>query len=205
MTYKEITRESYQSTAEEFARNVLELAPTESIQRFYHMLPSDGKILDMGCGSGRDAKIFTEMGLSVLGVDISSNLLGIAKQHAPLAEFQIMDIENLSFPPSTFHGIWAACSLSHVPKKLFPHVLGKIHLMLKHNGYFYLTLRQGVGEFLEKDLRYGNFEKFWSFFEEQEIQDLMQSSHFEVLECKSVYKKAKYQTFRCVRLFCQKK
>jgi SAM-dependent methyltransferase len=93
--YKKITKESYQSTAEEFARNVDDLAPTGSIEKFIKLLPPKAKIIDIGCGSGRDAKLFTNMGATVLGIDFSSNLIDIAKRKAPLAEFQLNDIKLL--------------------------------------------------------------------------------------------------------------
>ena len=111
MSYKETTRESYQATAEEFTQNVADLAPMESIQKFVDLLPAKAKIIDIGCGSGRDAKIFTEMNYSVLGIDFCQKLIDIAKVNAPLAEFKVMDIETDTFPTSFFDGAWAACSL----------------------------------------------------------------------------------------------
>ncbi|WP_146751417.1 hypothetical protein [Legionella feeleii] len=62
---KETTRESYQSTAAAFARNVAELAPTGSIEKFINFLPPKAKIIDIGCGSGRDAQLFSTMGAEV--------------------------------------------------------------------------------------------------------------------------------------------
>lgn len=150
--------------------------------------------------------IFTEKGLSVLGIDFCQNLVDIAKTHAPLAEFQLLDIETAIFTPASFDGVWAGCSLSHIPKKVLPDVLKNIYFTLKEDGYFYLTLKKGNGEILEKDLRYegGDFVKFWSFFEEKELQEFVKSAKFKILECVTVHKEAKYQTHPCVRLFCQK-
>jgi len=204
MSDKAITKESYQATAEEFTHNVADLAPMESIQKFVNFFPPKAKIIDIGCGSGRDAKIFTEKGLCVLGIDFSQNLINIAKSNAPLAEFQIMDIEEISFPPASFDGAWAGCTLSHIPKKILPSVLQNIHSILKAGGYFYLTVKNGMGEGLKEDLRYGNFEKFWSFFEEDEIANYIQSADFKIIDCCTVQKKFKYQTHPCVRIFCQK-
>lgn len=204
MSDKTITKESYEATAKEFMHNVADLAPMESIQKFINFLPAEAKIIDIGCGSGRDAKIFTENGLSVLGIDFSQNLINIAKNNAPSAEFQIMDIETMTFTPSLFDGAWAGCALSHISKKILPSVLQNIHSLLKANGYFYLTVKKGVGEGLEEDLRYGNFEKFWSFFEEDELANYVRSANFKIVDCCIVQKKFKYQTHPCIRIFCQK-
>jgi ubiquinone/menaquinone biosynthesis C-methylase UbiE len=204
MLNKEITKESYQTTAKEFARNVANMAPLESIEKFITLLPPNAKILDIGCGSGRDAKIFTDNGANVLGIDFSSQLLDIAKTHAPRAEFLLMDIETLNLPAASFDGAWAACSLGHIPKSGISSTLKQIRLLLKENGYFYLALKQGSGELLENDLRYeGNPQKFWAYYEEGELQHLLQESGFKILDFKTIEKQFPYQTHRAFRVFCQ--
>lgn len=205
MSYKEITRNSYEATASAFAHNVADLAPVHSIERLIKLLPAKAKILDLGCGSGRDSKIFTEHGLSVHGIDFCTNLIAIAKMTAPLAEFQVQDIEEVHFPDGSFDGVWACCALSHIPKKKLPSVLKNIHELLKENGHFYLTVEKGSGEVLKKDTRYeGDFKKFWPYYEEEELKKIIESANFKIIECCSVQKKASYPTNPCVRIFCQK-
>ncbi len=204
MNHKEITKQSYQATAHEFARNVAELAPISTMERFLKLLSTPARIADLGCGSGRDAKIFTSMGCDVLGIDFCSNLLDIAKVHAPLAQFKLMDIEALDLPHASFDGVWSACSLGHIPKNSFPAVLNNIHSILKENGYFYLSLKQGSGELLEVDSRYeGNIEKFWAYFEEDELKDLLHAAKFKIIEFDLVQKTFAYQTHPAFRIFCQ--
>lgn len=203
--YKKITKESYQATAQEFARNVDELAPTGSIEKFIKLLPPKAKIIDIGCGSGRDAKLFTNMGATVLGIDFSSNLIDIAKRNAPLAEFQLMDIETMNLPAASFDGAWAACSLGHISKKILPDVIKKVYFLLKEKGYFYLALKMGAGEILEQDLRYdGDIKKFCAFYEEKELKSILQEAQFKILDFDVIEKKHDYQTHDALRVFCQK-
>ena len=205
MSYKTITKASYQATAKEFAQNVADLAPLGSIEKFIDLLPIGATILDIGSGSGRDAKELTKRGVKVVGIDYSPNLINIAKTNAPLAEFHEMDIEEIAFPACSFDGVWAACSLSHIPKKTLPNILQKIRYLLKERGCFYLTLKKGAKEALIKDLRYeGNFEKYWAFYEEEELQKLLEAAKFKILELVTVEKRFAYQTDSCVRAFCQK-
>ena len=206
MSNKEITQESYQATARQFAQNVADLAPIGSIEKLMQLLPPNPKIIDLGCGSGRDAKIFTSMGADVLGIDFSSNLIDIAKSHAPLVNFELMDIETMRFSASTFDGVWSACSLAHVAKEMLPNVLEKINFMLKENGYFYLALKKGSGEILECDSRYdGEYKKFWSFFEEEELKNILQAAQFKILEFDIVETSHTYQSHSAFRVFCQKR
>ena len=203
--YKNITQESYQATAQEFAHNVSDLAPMGSIEKFITLLPPKAKIIDIGCGSGRDAKLFTNMGASVLGIDFSSNLIDIAKRTAPLAEFQLMDIEMMDLPGASFDGAWAACSLGHVSKKILPEVIQKVHSLLKEKGYFYLTLKKGTGETLEHDVRYtGDIKKFCAFYEEEELKNILQKAQFKILDFNVIERKHSYLTHDALRVFCQK-
>jgi ubiquinone/menaquinone biosynthesis C-methylase UbiE len=205
LSNRETTKESYQATAKEYTDNVASLAPQESIKKFMTLLPPNAKIIDIGCASGRDAKIFNHLGVDVLGIDFCSNLIDMAKVHAPSVDFQLMDIENLNFPAASFEGAWAACALGHISKLALPDVLKKIHAILKEKGYFYLTLKKGVGETIEKDVRYnGNIQKFWSYYEEEELKDILQTAHFKILEFDTIEKTHPYQTHSALRGFCQK-
>lgn len=205
MSNKEITKESYQVTAQQFAKNVNDLAPMGSIEKFVKLLPTKANIIDLGSGSGRDAKIFSSMGVDVLGIDYCSNLINISKAHAPLANFELMDIETMDFPASSFDGVWSACTLAHISKEKFPDVLKKINFILKEHGYFYLALKKGSGEILEHDSRYvGDVKKFWAFYEEDELKNILHAAQFKILEFDTVEQNHHYQTHPAFRIFCQK-
>ncbi len=206
MNYKEITQQSYQATAQAYATNVQDLAPLESIHKFMTLLPAKPRILDIGCGSGRDAKTFSELGAKVIGIDFCENLLNIAKANATQATFHLMDIETMDFQEASFDGAWAACSLMHIAKENLPSVLQNIHRMLTPSGYLYLAIKQGKGEKLEKDLRYeGNIQKFWSFYEEAELKQALINAQFKNIECDLIQRTHDYQTHPAFRVFCQKK
>jgi SAM-dependent methyltransferase len=55
-------------------------------------------IVDLGCGSGILAKILTEAGYAVLGVDLSPDMIQLAKVHAPAAEFQVGSLFDARIP-----------------------------------------------------------------------------------------------------------
>lgn len=205
MNHKEITKQSYSATAAEFAANVAHLAPLDSIQRLMAKLAPNPQVIDIGCGSGRDAKIFTDLGAMVTGIDFSQNMLEIAKKQAPKAQFMLMDIENMQFQDGTFDAAWSACSLMHIPKQHFPKVLEKIHGMLKGGGYLYLALKQGTGEGLIEDTRYeGSIQKYWSFYEKEELAKMLLNAHFNIEEFDLIEKTHQYQTHDAFRIFCQK-
>jgi len=54
-------------------------------------LPSEPKLLDLGCGPGVESKRLADLGANVVGIDLSENSLKIARRHAPEATFMLMD------------------------------------------------------------------------------------------------------------------
>lgn len=199
------TLNSYEISSSQYEKNTADLHPKEEADRFMKMLPSRAKIIDIGCGPGRDAKIFSDHGFNVIGIDFSSKMVEAAKQHAPLASFNVMDIENLVFPPASFDGAWANCVLLHLPKRNIPSVLEKIHASLNPTGFFYLSAKKSeIGESFESDSRYGELKKHWSFFEPDELVNLLHSANFKIVDSEVVNKNSDYHTHPMIKIFAQK-
>jgi len=199
------TLNSYEVSALQYAKNTEHLHPEEQAQKFLGMLPRPAKIIDIGCGPGRDAKIFSAMNLDVVGIDFSSKMIEVAKENLPSCSFHVMDIESLKFPPETFNGAWANCSLLHIPKKNIPRVLHKIYQILKQKGFLYISVKQNsIDEILAQDFRYGGLEKFWSFFEQDELTNLLSNAGFFILDTLIFNKNNDYQTHPLISVFAQK-
>jgi len=115
-----------------------------------------------------------------------------------------MDREKLNFSPATFDGAWASASFLHIPKISTLQVFNKIHNFLKPGGIFYLSAKRGVGETLMQDKRYENRQKFWSFFESQELDKLLKEAQFDLLDIECTNPTSVYETHRMIRIFCRK-
>lgn len=196
-----LTRNSYDSSAQEYAKNVFDLHPIRQGEQFIRMLPKGASILDVGCGSGRDAKIFSEKGLMVIGVDFSAKMIETARKTAPKAEFHLMDLEDLRFSEESFDGVWASCSLLHIPKEQLSSVLSQIQYLLKKDGVLYLSVKKGHGEVIETDQRYGGLKKFWSFFQEEELKSLLANANFTIQEIFVEGITSNYQTHPYIKIF----
>ena len=121
------TIRAYDLSARDYKTKVRDLHPYDYSEKFCGYIPSGGLILDLGCGSGRDAKIFSEeRGYEVIGVDPSNNMLTIAKENAPNVEFKEMEAESLLFDSGEFDGVWACASLLHLPKSRLPGAIGEV-------------------------------------------------------------------------------
>ena len=111
---------------------------------FSKYLSPGGKLMDLGCGSGRDSAYFSSLGFEVTAVDGSEELCKRVKEsygiHALCIKF-----EDLSFV-SEFDAVWACASLLHVKKADMPNVLDKVSAALKPGGVLYASFKYGSEE-----------------------------------------------------------
>ena len=151
-------------------------------------------ILDIGCGTGRDAEYFVNKGLDVVGIDLSDRFIEISRAKVPNAKFIKMDMRNINFPLESFDGIWAMASLLHIPKIEAINTIKQLRKVLKTNGIIYISVKLGEGEkFIKRD-RYKGLEKFFAFYTESEISDLLEKCGFEIIKL-SLYKVPKQDTW----------
>ena len=140
-------------------------------------LPPGGKILDAGCGSGRDSLYFLEKGYQVVAFDASvemvkrsSQLIGQTVMLDTFEEFQWDDV---------FDGIWACASLLHVQEEHMTAAIENLARHLKPQGIFYMSFKYGEGDY-EKEGRH------FTCYQENSFDDLM--SRVETLTIVEMFK-----------------
>ncbi|MFX1592291.1 MAG: class I SAM-dependent methyltransferase [Promethearchaeota archaeon] len=107
---------------------------------FCENLPKKGHILDLGSGTGLPySKLLIERGFSVLGIDISVEMIKIARKNVPQAKFNEMSMTDLNFNEE-FDGIFSSYSMLLLNPSLFKKTAKKIVHALKRGGIFYLCL-----------------------------------------------------------------
>lgn len=198
------TIQSYNKTVKNYIKKVDKLHPKQEAKIFLSLIKPNSPILDLGCGYGRDAKIFSERGYKVVGIDLSEKMIETAKKISPKSEFKLMDIRKLSFTNNSFDGIWANASFLHIPKKEIKTALKEAYRVLKQNGTIYLSVKEGIGEGFIEDTRYGGIKKFFSFFQKDEIENFFNDARFSIV--KSYVKKVddNYSTHPWICVFGRK-
>lgn len=153
----------------------------DDLLKFAKLVGRGAKVLDLGCASGYQSKLLCDQGLNVVGIDLSPKMIAVVQKRVLNAEFAVRDMTEMDFAGGSFDGVYARASLLHIPKKLIPKVLNSISKILKENGYLYLALKEGSGEGEFEDERHGRkFKRFFSFFEKQEIINLLSNAGFGV-------------------------
>jgi len=197
---------AYNLTAQEYADKVKDLHPAEEGRYFVSNLGGSKRVLDLGCGSGRDARVFSDAGCQVVGIDLSTELIEIARRNSSRSAFLNLDMLNLPFREGFFDGIWSCASLLHLPKKSLPDCLSQCCHVLKDGGIFYVGVKEGTGEESKPDLRYGpSVAKFYSYFQQGEMESFLTDAGFGI-EKSYVYRwpAGSYVQHSEVRIFARK-
>lgn len=134
----------YNEHAKIFAANTLSADMNDARQHFTKLLPTAARVLDFGCGSGRDTKAFLEAGYTVDAVDGSKELCRIASEFTgiPVKQMLFQDLNATCI----YDGIWACASILHLPKAELSEVMLKIAKALKPNGILYTSFKYGTFE-----------------------------------------------------------
>lgn len=112
------------------------------------------RILDLGCGPGRDLKTFAAMGHTAVGLDGSSSFVEMARAYSG-CEVWLQDFLSLDLPAASFDGVYANATLFHVPRSDLPRVLGEIGSCLRPGGVLFVSNPRGNDEEGWSGARYG--------------------------------------------------
>ena len=134
----------YDENAEEYDAATVHLDMSELYEPFLAHIPEGGKILDLGCGPGRDVLEFAARGFDVTGIDASAPMVTIAKSRTTHQVLQ-MKFTDVHWQ-SVFDGVWACASLLHVPLRELPSVFAKVRDALKSGGVAYVSFKYGDSE-----------------------------------------------------------
>lgn len=165
------TIEVYDRMAADYARLAdAHLAP--GLREWLARLEPGTRVLDLGCGTGRDAALMLAAGLDVLAVDGSAAMVARAAAHPGLNIRQATfdDIPALG----TFGGIWASFSLLHAPRADFPRHLADLRAACLESAQLGLGMKTGSGEGLDR------LGRFYSYYSEAELRALLAAAGFAV-------------------------
>ena len=134
----------YQHNADSFFTATVAVDMSSLYAPFVEALTPPELILDAGCGSGRDAKAFAEMGYRVEAFDASSEMVARAARYSglPVRQRSFADISETA----RYDGIWFCASLLHVPGDELPGVMQRLATALKPGGVWYVSFKYGTGE-----------------------------------------------------------
>lgn len=159
------TLDYYNTKAKGFVSDTVDVVFTEIQDIFLDYISVGGKILDFGCGSGRDTKYFLSKGYDVDAIDGSEELCKIASEYAGVRVKEML-FEELD-KVEVYDGIWACASILHVEKKQLPDIIKKIAIATKTGGVVYMSFKYGDFE----GIRNG---RFFTYLTEESFGELLE-------------------------------
>ena len=178
---------TYDSIARRYADGTSQFGAPEQNQFLkieQMLLPRHGNVVvDFGCGPGRDVPYYAGRGFDVVGVDVSRELLKIARERSPEQTFVEDNFANARLTPNSAAIVIHSSTLQHVPHSSLHDVLRKAFETLEPGGIFYAHYRSGKGESLAISTEYGvPIARFIALYEAAEMEAALRSIGFEIIE-----------------------
>lgn len=175
------TIQTYDNYADIYDSEVVEFwqrFPSLTIDRFVSFL-SGTKVLNLGSGSGRDALLLRDAGLDVTCLDASNSMVSMTKQLGfPTIH---TDFSHLDLDTYSFDGVWAYTSLIHVPPEELIATVTYLKKIIPENGIVLLGLIEGNGAKIVHRESMPGAERYFHFYQPDEIDNLMAGIDFELL------------------------
>jgi SAM-dependent methyltransferase len=162
----------YDLHAMDYFKKTVQIDVSHLYPRFLARVKPEGRILDVGCGSGRDARAFVDRHFKVVGIDASAAMVHLAREYSG-AECSVLRMEDVAFE-HIFDGIWACASLLHLPKPVLNPVLRRLRRALVPTGTLYASVLLGEGEALAADGRY------YTYFQLDEFSMIVEDAGFRI-------------------------
>ena len=117
----------------------------ELLDRFQGLVGENGKILDAGCGWGRDVNYFIENGYDATGIDKAPAPLKFGakkyKKNKVGEKLHRMDVTDLAFQKNTFDGVWCNSVIHFYEPKEMSKPVAEMARVLKKGGILYINFK----------------------------------------------------------------
>lgn len=196
---------SYDAVAAEYARQIAgELAhkPWDRalLDRFAGSVRPGGVVADVGCGPGHVGRYVFERGVRVVGVDVSAQMIELARDLNPSMEFIRADMRVIDVPDQSWAGIVAFYSLIHIARNEMVATLRELKRVLEPGAPLLLAFHIGeqtihLDEWWERDVSVDFF-----FYRPDEMRGWLEEAGFgidEVLEREPYAPEVEHQSRRC--------
>ncbi len=173
------TIDAYDREAVDFAQRNWDTHLDRMLDAFARGLPPGARVLDLGCGPGRDIALLSARGFRVMGLDLSTGMLTEARRRAVSSEGLVCaDMRSLPVARGPLDGVWACASLLHLPRADAPAALSECKRVLRSRGRIYVGVKLGEGE--AWDTKFGR--RFFTYYQPDDFAELVNAAGFSIEE-----------------------
>ncbi len=188
LTYLTSVRESYDTVAASYADQVPSPAALDAVSRALlgafaeSVREGGGLVADVGCGPGYVTAYLAELGVRMTGVDLSPEMVRIAREKHPELPFCVGSMTQLPFDDGALGGVLAYYSVHHTPPEVLPVVCAEFRRVLAPGGQLMVAGHLGAGEEVRHTQAYGGHPVSYGSYlrPPQEIAGLLAQAGLEV-------------------------
>jgi SAM-dependent methyltransferase len=143
------TRRSYDAVAETYAElfgDELAGKPLDRALLAAFAETVSGPVADLGCGPGHVTAHLHRLGCEAFGVDLSPEMVAVARRAHPALSFSVGDMTQLDITSGSLGGIVAFYSIIHLTPDRLPVALAEFARVLAPGGHVLLAFQTGAGE-----------------------------------------------------------
>lgn len=149
------------------------------IGEFTYLIPDGGKILEIGSAVGRDARYFKSQGYEVLCTDIIPEALEkLSREEFETSEFDFRNDPKKEWE-GQFDGVFANAVLLHAQQEVFENFLLKINVVLKNDGAFAFSVKNGEGEEISEEKM--DAPRYFKYYTKDELADILAKYPYEII------------------------
>lgn len=153
-----------------------------------HLQKPQAKILEIGCGPGNITKYLLNKrpDYQISGIDVAPNMVELAKQNNPTAQFKIMDCRNIASIVNTYDGIMCGFCMPYLSKDDCAKLIKDSSKLLNKNGVFYFSAIEG--DYEQSGFEAGSSgDKAYVFYHQADyLQEQLNDNDFELIELKKI-------------------
>ena len=182
---KRVTVASYDEWAGPYARATEQMPDhvRAAVDRLVERLPEGARVLEIGSGSGRDAKALEAGGLSVRRTDITPGFVQTIRADGYPADWIDPLHDELADPerPQPYDAVYASASLLHVRREDFPTVVQRLAAVTAPGGVLQLSLKEGDGA---KFSTHGEVRapRHFTFWREDQLREVLTATGWDVTD-----------------------
>lgn len=185
MEYLSAHKQLYNSLANEYEGRVgLRKEYNSSLVSRFAKYVTGKHVLDVGCAVGLDVSIFLSKGYSVVGIDLSDEMVRKARARNPKTKIIQGDFLNTVID-GRFDAIFAQSFIHLFPKTDAIKILEKFGTLLKRDGVAYIGTsksNESLEGWFEKTDYSGNHKRFKKYWTKDELKRVIIDSGFKIIE-----------------------
>jgi SAM-dependent methyltransferase len=148
---------------------------------FAAALEPGARVLEVGSGSGRDARALEEAGLAVRRTDVSRGFVRLLREEGYDAWLLDPLTDDLASPEGDHDGVWASASLLHVRREDLPTVLRRLAGVTRPGGLLRMSVKEGDGARFSTNGHVAA-PRHVTFWREGPLRDVLDAAGWEVGE-----------------------